>query len=65
MANMRTFARQNDIVYWQILEGIGGMLLIITSPEHYRNSILKMLRFYFIPFTLKFNYLTSYNFKYI
>lgn len=55
MANMRTmFVRQNDIVYRQILEGIGSMLLIINSPEHYRDSILKMLMFYFIPSTLKF-----------
>lgn len=55
MANMRTmFVRQNDIVYRQILEGIGSVLLIINSPERYRDSILKMLRFYFIPSTLKF-----------
>ena len=40
MANMRTtFVRQNDIVYWQILEGVGRMLLIINSLEHYRDDI--------------------------
>ena len=40
MANMRTtFVRQNDIVYWQILEGVGRMLLIINSLEPYRDAI--------------------------
>ena len=40
MASMRTmFVRQNDIVYWQILEGVCRILLILNSLEHYRDVI--------------------------
>lgn len=54
MASMRTmFVRQNDIVYWQILEGVCRMLLIVNSWNIIEVSYEKMLGFIIYRLLLK------------